>query len=189
LQAIAAFIVELTQVPSALFAIVPAAWLPILIFALRSIDQGLSTTRILITSQGRAFLAWVLALIQSFIFLAAIAGMLGQLDNLWNVVGFAAGSGMGSVIGLALDRWSAAGHTMIRFVSPSKGAAIVTKLRDDGYGATELPGKGMGGTVSVVLAAVPKRKVTSVRQAVIEIDSGVFATAEPIQILGGGQVL
>lgn len=180
---------ELVKDPPALFNAVPAAWLPLLIFALRSVDQGLATIRMLVNNQGRVALSWFLALIQSFIFLSAIAGVLGQVDNLWNVIGFGAGSGMGSVLGLALDRWSPAGHTMLRIVSPSKGSAIVERLRRDGYGATELPGQGKDGTVTVILTAVPKRKQATTRELIVELDPAAFVTTETVQVLGGGRVL
>lgn len=163
-------------------------WLPLVIFGLRTTDQTLSTVRFLVTTQGRRALAWLLALVQSFVFLTAVGGVLGQLDNPLNLLAYAAGYGAGSVLGISIDRMLAPGHVILRIISSGRGAALVESLRGDGYGVTELPGQGQQGTVSLLLTAVPRRRVQTVQRSLTGIDPDAFVTAENVRVLNGGWI-
>jgi uncharacterized protein YebE (UPF0316 family) len=167
----------------------PASWLPLAIFALRTTDQTLSTIRMLVSNQGRHLAAWLLGLMQALLFIGAISGLLGQLTNPWNLVAYAAGYGAGAAVGITIDNWLAPGHAILRIVSPGKGTGLVNALRSAGRGVTEIPGKGLEGTVSVLLCTVPRRRVAATRSALLAIDPDAFITVEPIRVLDGGWVL
>ncbi|HEX9797555.1 MAG TPA: DUF5698 domain-containing protein [Anaerolineales bacterium] len=163
-------------------------WLPLVIFGLRTFDQTLSTVRFLITTQGRRGLAWILALVQSIVFLTAVGGVLGQLDNPLNLIAYAAGYGAGSVVGITIDRLLAPGHAILRIISGGRGAALVGSLRSAGYGVTEMAGQGQQGTVSLLLTAVPRRRVQAVQRNLTAIDPDAFVTAENVRVLNGGWI-
>ncbi|MFP3854191.1 MAG: DUF2179 domain-containing protein [Anaerolineales bacterium] len=156
------------------------------IFILRSLDQTASTFRTLVTSQGRRAVAWALGLVQAFLFLFAFSGLLAQLDQPLSILAFAAGYGTGAFLGISIDRWVAPGHSILRIVSSGKGPALVQALRQQGRGVTEMAGRGLGGTVTVILCAIPRRRVEQARRSLLAIDPEAFITIEDIRVLHGG---
>lgn len=171
-----------------IWAALPPAVLPLVIFLLRTVDQTLSTLRMLLVSWGMRRSVWFIGLLQSMFFLSAVAGVLGQLTNPLNLIAFAAGYGAGSALGITVEGWLAPGHAILRIVSPGRGSALVEALRAAGRGVTELPGKGHQGTVSVLLCSVPRRRVNKTRAQLLQIDPTAFVTVEKIRVLQGGWI-
>lgn len=156
------------------------------IFALRTIDQSLSVNRTLAVFNGRRRLAWILGFGQSVFFVTAVSGVLSALNEPLNLVSYAGGYAMGAVVGLTLERRRPAGHSIVRIISPTRGAQVVGGMRDAGYGVTEIPGKGKDGTVSVILCAVPRREVSASVHQISAIDPAAFVTVEHIRSFSGG---
>ena len=68
------------------------AWLSAgLIFILRVSDMTLDTLRVLFVMRGKKKIAWVLGFFQSAIFVLAIGKVLTQMNNPFNILGYAAG--------------------------------------------------------------------------------------------------
>lgn len=164
----------------------PPALLALLIFSLRAADLALSTVRMLAVARGRSLLAWVTGFAESLIFVTAIAGVLDSLDNAWNLIAYAGGFATGNVIGMVIEERLAPGHSLLRIVSSTRGSAVAESLRERGYGATELAGRGQEGTVGMVLCFVPRRQVGPVRQQVLTTDPRAFVTVEEVRSLYGG---
>ena len=70
----------------------PQAWLgALLIFSLRVVEMTFDTLRVLFILRRRRAIAWVVGFGQSLIFVIAITSVLENLDNVLNILGFAAG--------------------------------------------------------------------------------------------------
>jgi len=158
------------------------AWLSaLLIFALRVADMTLDTLRVLFVMRGKKRIAWVLGFCQSAIFVLAIGRVLTQLNNPLNIIGYAAGFATGNVVGMFIEERIAIGHVLINIISPRRGSAIVTHLRQNGYAVTELSGRGKDGMVSMINCSVLRKQVDTVRELVNEIDPEAFITAEDVR--------
>lgn len=165
----------------------PEAWLSAaLIFGLRVTDMTLDTLRVLFVMRGRKKVAWILGFFQSAIFVLAIGRVLTQLDNPLNIIGYAAGFATGNVVGMLIEERIAIGHISLNIISPSRGSAIVTHLRQNGYAVTELSGRGKDGMVSMLSCSVLRKQVDSVYQLISEIDPEAFVTAEDVRPLKHG---
>lgn len=164
----------------------PAAWMPLIIFVLRVASMSFDTLRVLYVIRGRRTLAWTLGFFQSVLWVIAIGGVFSDLGNLLNMAGYAAGFATGNVVGMAIEERLALGHAHMRIISPKRGSAIADAIRRAGYAATELPGRGKDGTVSVISCSVRRRDVDRVRQETGEIDPQAFITVEDIQPLHRG---
>lgn len=165
---------------------IPAALMPLVIFLLRVSDMSLDTLRVLFVVRGRRPLAWLLGFCQSALWVVAITSVLSHLDNLWNVVGYAGGFATGNVVGMMLEERLAIGHGHLRIISSRRGSAIAEALRAAGYAATELPGRGRDGTVTVINCSVRRRDIEPVRRRVAEIDPDAFVTVEEVRPLHRG---
>lgn len=153
---------------------------------MRVTDMSLDTLRVLFVIRGRKPLAWIMGFFQSALWVVAITSVLSNLDNLWNVIGYAGGFATGNVVGMMIEERLAIGHGQLRIISSRRGNAIVEAIRDAGYAATEIPGRGKDGTVSVISCSVKRRDIDNVQRGVYEIDPEAFITVEDIRPLHRG---
>lgn len=146
----------------------------------------LDTLRVLVVMRGRKAMAWVLGFFQATIFVLAISSVLSDLNNLLNVVGYAAGFATGNVVGMLIEERMAIGHIQISVISPRRGPGIAEYLREKGYAVTEIAGRGRDGTVSVLTVSVLRKNMEKVRRLVNEVDSDAFITAEDVRPIRRG---
>jgi uncharacterized protein YebE (UPF0316 family) len=165
---------------------IPAGLIPVIIFLLRVCDMSLDTLRVLFVVRSQRALAWFLGFFQSIVWVVAITTVLSHLDNLWNVVGYAAGFATGNVIGMVIEERLAIGFGHMRIISSGRGPAIAQAIRQSGYAATELSGRGKDGTVAVINCSVRRKDVRRVQTQVKDIDPNAFITVQEVRPLHRG---
>ncbi len=164
------------------FLLSPQAWLTaLLIFALRVSDMTLDTLRMLFVVRGSKAVAWTLGFFQSLIFVVAIGSVLSNLSNPLNILGYAAGFATGNVIGMLIEERLAIGFVFLSIISSRRGAAIAERLREAGYGVTEIAARGKDGMVAVLNVNVRRKQTDRVRQIINEVDGEAFITADEIR--------
>ncbi len=168
------------------FGQIPVYVMPLLIFFLRVSDMSLDTLRVLFVIRSQRILAWVLGFFQSLIWVVAITTVLSNLGNVWNVIGYAAGFATGNVVGMMIEEKLAIGHGHLRIISSGRGPAIADAIRQAGYAATELSGRGRDGTVAVINCSVRRRDIRRVQQQVKAIDPTAFITVQEVRPLHRG---
>jgi len=156
------------------------------IFALRVSDMTLDTLRVLVMMRGRRKIAWVLGFFQASIFVIAITNVLSNLDNLLNILGYAAGFATGIVVGMTIEERLAIGHVQLSIISPGRGAALAERLRVEGYAITEISGRGKDGVVTMLSCSVLRKNVSKVQELVNEVDDSAFITAEDVRSVRRG---
>jgi uncharacterized protein YebE (UPF0316 family) len=172
-----------------MFAILlsPAAWIAALtIFALRVTDMTMDTMRMLFVMRGRKATAWVLGFFQSIIYIIAITSVLSQLNNPLNIIGYGAGFATGNVVGMLIEERLAIGHIHLWIISPRLGASMAQVLRGEGYGVTEVAGRGKDGMVSMLSMSVLRKEVQHVETLVHQQDSEAFMTSEDVRPIRRG---
>ncbi len=158
------------------------AWLSAgLIFFLRLSDMSLDTLRVLFVMRGQKAVAWVLGFFQAAIFVAAITSVMRDLNNPLNIAGYAAGFATGNVLGMVIEDWLAVGFIHIRIISSRRGTAIAERLREEGFGVTEIPARGKDGMVTVLNCSIKRKDIDKVRRMVNEVDEDAFITRENIR--------
>lgn len=157
-----------------------------LIFLMRLADMTLDTMRVLFMLRGRKLTAGIIGFAQATIFVLAIGRVLNQLDNPFNVVGYAGGFAAGVIVGMMIEERLALGFGQMRIISSTKGQAIASTLRDRGYAVTEISGRGKDGAVAVVLVTAKRRDVDNVSATVLAVDATAFITVEEVRPLWRG---
>ncbi|MFQ5923364.1 MAG: DUF2179 domain-containing protein [Anaerolineales bacterium] len=165
---------------------IPVALLPVLIFLIRVTDMSLDTLRVLFVVRGRRAQAWVVGFMQSALWVIAVASVLSHLDNLLNVLAYAAGFATGNVVGMRIEERLAIGHSHLRVISPQRGEAVAGAVRTAGYAVTELSGRGKDGTVSILTTSVRRRDIDPVRSEVLRADPDAFVTLSDVRPLHRG---
>jgi uncharacterized protein YebE (UPF0316 family) len=161
-------------------------FIPLIIFTLRTFSISLSVLRLLSVVQGRRLVAWILALVTSVLYITTIAGVLSDFRNPLTILAYAGGYATGNVLGMWLENRLAPGYNLLRITSSSFGPAILEMLHQQGYGATELPGTGKHGTVSVIHSFIPRKSLASLTDSIRGVDPQAFLTTLPVRQLRGG---
>jgi len=160
----------------------PLVWLTALgIFCMRVGDMTLDTIRMLMVVRGRKKLAWVLGFFQALIFVIAISAVLANLNNPLNIIAYAGGFATGNVIGMLIEERLAIGHIHLTVMSPLRGAKISQKLRDSGFGVSELSARGRDGVVAVLHCNVLRKDLSTAETIILEADPEAVVTAEDVR--------
>lgn len=158
------------------------------IFALRVIGITISTIRVLIMMRGRKVAAFVAGFFEVLTYVVAIAEVVNNLDNVWNVLGYCLGFSVGTVVGMMLDERTATGFANIRVISRYKAQSIVEAIHEAGYGATVGWGHGRGGTVGMIVAVVRRKEVDTICEIAEAVDPNAFITVEDARSVRRGHL-
>lgn len=148
----------------------------LLIFALRVLGIAVSTIATLMTVQGRKFYATVAGFISALVYVVAIGKVVANLGNVWNVLAYCGGFAVGTLIGMAWEQRLALGFVEVRFISTEKSDVIAEALRQEGFGVTELYGRGRENPVGIVETIVPRKNVEAVLHIAQAVDDKAIAT-------------
>ncbi len=164
----------------------PAWAFALVIFVLRVIDMALGTLRLLVSMRGKKLASWLLGFFQSIIFVLAITSVLNSLDNLLNILSYAAGYASGGVLGVWIEGKMAIGFVRVEVISSLRGAELAESLRDAGFAVTELSARGKDGMVSVLNVAVLRKQVNFAAKLIREVDEDAFVTTEEMSAVRQG---
>ncbi|MCB1056415.1 MAG: DUF2179 domain-containing protein [Acidobacteria bacterium] len=161
----------------------------LMIFGLRVSDVSLATFRILMITRGRTRLAATLGFGEAAIWVVAISQVITHVGNLWNMIAYASGFAAGTLFGMWLESKLAFGDVDLRVISLRRETNdIAEAIRGQGYGVTEVEGRGLSGPVHVVAAVVPRKAVPKLVKLVREVDPGSFVTMDDVRWVSGGFV-
>ena len=164
-------------------------WGPIVIFLLRIVDVTLDTMRVIFLVRGKRTMAALLGFAMALVWIIAVGNAMKHLDSIWHIIGYAAGYGTGTMVGITIENVVAFGLIQLRIVSKHGGVEIAEGLRDRGYGATEFSGFGRDGAVEIVQSVVQRAHLDEVLAIVDKFDDAAFVTVEDPQVLRGGSVV
>jgi uncharacterized protein YebE (UPF0316 family) len=153
----------------------------LLIFCMRLIDVSMGTVRILMAVRGRRLLAGVIGFFEVTIFLVAISQVISNIGNWWNVLGYAGGFAVGTMLGMTIERKLAIGLAEVNIISMGKGPDVAEALRLEGFGATEFLGAGQDSIVDMIRTVVRRREVSSVTDVATAIDESAFITVHDME--------
>lgn len=130
------------------------------------------------TVRGRKLLAGVIGFVEVTIFVVAISHVIRNVDNLWNVLGYAGGFAAGTMVGMTIEERLALGFTIVRIISSDPSSPLGEAIRRAGFGATEIPGRGMNHAVDIFEVVVRRADLPAVLQIVDRVDNKAFVTVE-----------
>ena len=159
----------------------PTAWLVALgIFAARLVNIAIDTLRFMFTLRDKRALAWIFGFVQSVIFVLVIGSVLTNLGNILNVIAYAAGFATGNVLGMSIEKRLAIGYTHFTIISRDRSTEIADKLRNAGYGVTEIPARGRESNFMLVDCHVRRKQADEVESLTLEVDPKAFITADDV---------
>ncbi len=148
-------------------------WGPLLIFFLRIVDVSLGTLRIVYVTRGARLPAALLGFAEVLVWIAAAGSAILNLTSPLHVLGYAAGFGAGTWVGVWLEAKVPVGISTVQAYS-DRGPGLARALRGLGLGVTEMKGEGLEGPVDVVSTVVRRRLVPRVIQTMEAEDPAAF---------------
>lgn len=142
----------------------------LLIFVLRVVGIAISTLSTLLTVQGRKLPAILAGSLSALVYVLAIGQVVSNLSNMWNIVAYVAGFGVGTWIGMKLEARIALGYAAVRIISIERSEAVAESLREAGFGVTQMYGYGREHLVGVIEIVVPRKEVGEVTRLAEESD-------------------
>ncbi|MBN1231640.1 MAG: DUF2179 domain-containing protein [Anaerolineales bacterium] len=149
-----------------------------LIFILRVLNMSLDTIRIMFSVRNKKTMTFILGFIQTIIYVVVLQQVLESLDNLLNILAYAAGFSIGNVFGMWLGEKLAVGQIDIRIITAENPVGLIKTLRDENYAVTEIKAKGKEGKVTVLLVCVNRKHVPNVREIVERVSPDAFMTED-----------
>ena len=109
--------------------------------------------------------------------------VLREIDDPVRMVAFAAGFGLGTVLGVSVERWLAPGTAVVQVVAPIDSPEVAPGLRAEGFGVTVLNGEGRDGDVRLSFTVLPRRKLRTALGIVRDANPQAFMTMEDVRTL------
>ncbi len=148
------------------------------IMFMRILDVSLGTFRTILVVQGRRYLAGLIGFVEVLIWVFAIRFIMQHLDNYANLVGYAAGFGLGNILGITLEQKVGLGYVQLNVISRYYTDKIADILRSSKFGVTILPGEGGSGGVSVIVVITSRKAQKGVMKLIESVDPNAFITIQ-----------
>jgi uncharacterized protein YebE (UPF0316 family) len=148
----------------------------LLIMCMRICDVSIGTIRTILVVQGRKYLAGLAGFIEVLIWVFAIRFVMQHLDNLYNLFGYAAGFGLGNILGISLEQKIGLGYVQLNVISRYFTDEIANTLRRLKQGVTILPAEGGRGGVAIIVLIIPRKYQKRIIAQIEAIDKDSFIT-------------
>ena len=146
------------------------------IMSLRIIDVSLATVRTLMIMQGRVWPSGAIGFVESTVWVIAISFVVQNLNNPWNILGYAGGFALGNMIGIVIEKKIGLGFIQAYIVSLKKAGEIADLLRKKNFGVTKLPGEGSTGNVSILMILTLRKRQKELMKLVDHLDHTAFVS-------------
>ncbi len=152
---------------------------PIIIALMRICDVSIGTVRTIMVVQGRKYLAGLIGFFEVLIWVFAIRFVFAQLDNIYNMIGYASGFALGNVLGITIEQKIGLGYLQLTIISKFHADAIADALRRQKVGVTLLPGEGITGGVAVLVCIIQRKNQNKIIELIETVDNQAFINVQP----------
>lgn len=152
--------------------------LALAIFFMRVMNYSIGTLRLVAISRGRRLPAAVLAAFEALIFAVVIAGVVKDLEDIPNLIAYCLGASVGSWLGMELEARLVKSFVIANVFVAENGHTLANKLREAGYGVTEVIGEGKDGIVITLRSVLNKREMIAFNKLVSTTAPDAFVAVE-----------
>ena len=157
--------------------------LPLLIFMARIVDVSLDTIRVIMISKGYRKFAPYIGFFQVLIWIITITRIMENLDNWFTYLGYAAGFGLGTYVGMRIEEKMALGHELLRIITRTAADELIQALHERGYTVTTVIGEGRDGKVGILFLILRRKVIKEVVELVKQYNPNAFYTIEDMRFV------
>jgi len=155
--------------------------MPFIIFFARILDVSLGTTRIILVSKGKKYLASLIGFFEVTVWLLVAGRVIQSVDNALYVIAYAGGFAMGNFVGIMLEEKLAIGTISVRLITNKDPEEFINNLRLSGFGVTTVPAYGKTGQAYVIYSIMQRKKYPKYEELAENFDSKAFIAIEDIK--------
>jgi uncharacterized protein YebE (UPF0316 family) len=158
----------------------------LIIFVVNIIYVSFSTTRMILTLKGYRYIAAFVSMVEIIVYIIGLGLVLDNLNKIQNIIAYAAGYGIGVMVGMKIEEKLALGYITVNVITTGANLDLAKKLRESGYGVTTWDAHGLEGDRIALQVLTPRKYELKLYQAIKTIDPKAFIIAyEPKTIYGG----
>lgn len=157
----------------------------LLIMCMRICDVTIGTFRTLLVVQGKKYHAGLAGFCEVLIWIFAMRYIVAHMDQTLNLIGYAAGYGLGNILGITLEQKFSIGYGQVTIISKHFTDKIADALRQSQFGVTVIPGEGGRGGVSILIVITRRKDFKYIKNVVEGIDKDCFLSIQPSQPFRG----
>ena len=163
------------------------AAIPLLILIARIIETSLETIRTIYIARGHANLAGWIGIAKTGIWLLSTGLVLANLSDYWNLFAYLAGYGLGTLLGMEIEKMISLGHVIVRLIIPGDPEPLIAHLAGLGYGMTKIDGTGsFSNTVAILFMIVPRPELGRLMNVLAIEYPAVLYTVEDVRNIREG---
>ncbi len=163
--------------------------LPLLILMARIVDVSMDTIRVIMVAKGYRKYAPYVGFFQALVWVITISRVMVNLENWTAYLGYAAGFGMGTYVGMLIEEKLAMGHELIRVITRADASDLVLSLREKGYPVTLASGRGRDGEVGILFIILRRKALNEVTGIIKKFNPKAFYTIEDMRFVSNGGYL
>lgn len=157
-------------------------YMPIVIYFARITDVSIGTVRIILVIRGRKYLAALLGLMESIIWVLAVSQVIIHIkEGVIPLIAYGAGFATGTLVGIVIEQRIALGEQIIRAVNSDPSVHLTDFLRSEGHMVTQVSAEGAIGPVEMAFLVAPRRKVRKLTRTILENCPSAFITVEDVR--------
>lgn len=162
-------------------------WLMIIIiFSINIVYVSFFTVRMIMTLKGYRYLAAMVSMVETVIYIVGLGLVLDNLDQIQNLIAYAIGYGSGVIVGSKIEEKMALGYITVNVITSEQNQHLPNALREKGYGVTDWAANGRDGDRQSMQILTPRKMELKLYATIKEIDPKAFIIAyEPKSIHGG----
>ncbi|QEK12958.1 DUF2179 domain-containing protein [Crassaminicella thermophila] len=158
----------------------------LLIFCSRIMDVSISVVRTILMVRGKKFQAAALGVLEVFIYITVLTRIMGQLNNIGNLIAYALGFGTGQIVGIFLEQKMAIGNVTAQVITKENEDDLVELLRSEGFGVTVVQGYGKDGIRNILHIALQRNMLPKFHSLLDNFDKNAFVTIMDTKHIQGG---
>lgn len=113
--------------------------------------------------------------------------MLTNLTDYWNIFAYLAGYGLGTLLGMEIEKIISLGHVIVRLITPEDPHPLIANLSSLGYGMTRIEGTGsFSNNVSIIFMIVPRPELGRLMDVLSTGYPSVLYTVEDVRNIKRG---
>jgi uncharacterized protein YebE (UPF0316 family) len=158
----------------------------IIIFSINIVYVSFFTIRMIMTLKGYRYVAAVVSMVETVIYIVGLGLVLDNLDQIQNLIAYAIGYGSGVIVGSKIEEKMALGYITVNVITSDEDPLLPKKIREKGYGVTDWVANGMEGERQSMQILTPRKMELQLYATIKELDPKAFIIAyEPKTIHGG----
>ncbi|MFD1671960.1 DUF2179 domain-containing protein [Agrilactobacillus yilanensis] len=151
------------------------------VFGINVLYLTVNTMRLLLQNRGLSVPAALFGMIEITLYTLGLNYVLKNLNQPIYLLAYAFGFGTGIFLGMLIDRWLAIGYVIVQVITPQDDAeaeqvhsTLARIIRDQGYGVTEMNGRGRDGHREILEVLVPRKDEKIVYDTVLAYNANAF---------------